>query len=152
MGFHATLKLSDNFNLKSKKMKTKNPLGRGKGNLNKLTKEEKEALFNALKGEISQIGKYVHCTPIRERGKLLVKFFPFLVSKINRSEDEVACDIQVAVTEQLLPEYKRLGSYLRCAPSSEKAKILLAVLPYFTPQQRRVIQKVIEDNKELEQF
>lgn len=132
-------------------MKTNNPSGRGKGNLNKLTKREKETLYDALKGELEGAGKYIQSLSVRDRAKYLLKFLPYLVSPSNENtvEDEISNKVQEILFKKLVPEYKKIDIYFHCIPQNERANLLLSILSLFTPKQRTLLLSYLEKNRNL---
>jgi len=65
------------------KGKTNNPNGRPKGIPNKLTKELRASLKNAIAGHVEQIGKDLDELPAKDRLELMVKILAFILPKVE---------------------------------------------------------------------
>lgn len=66
-----------------KKGTTNNPHGRPKGVPNKLTKEIRAALKNAISGHIEGISKDLDQLPAKDRLEILVKLLAYILPKIE---------------------------------------------------------------------
>ncbi|MFB6306417.1 MAG: hypothetical protein ABEH43_05430 [Flavobacteriales bacterium] len=65
--------------------------GREKGTPNKLTKELRATLKNALDGELEKLPEHLEKLEPKERVELLIKLMPYVVPKVesvNHSHDE----------------------------------------------------------------
>jgi hypothetical protein len=118
--------------------------GRGKGNLNKLTYDEKTLLFHALKGEFERLNQYIYGIPETEkRVRVLLKFLPYLVAKGN-PENEWENETQKVVFEALLPHYRNLKNTINLLPKEERVRVLLEFFKNLAPKQRRIVSAMLE--------
>jgi len=62
---------------------TNNPNGRPKGTPNKLTKEIRQSLKNAIGGHIEQIGKDLDERPTKDRLEILTRLLAFILPKVQ---------------------------------------------------------------------
>lgn len=125
-------------------MEEMNKKGRGKGNLNKLTYDEKTILFHALKGEFERLTQYIYGIPEPEkRVRVLLKFFPYLVAKGN-PENEWESETQRIVFDALLPHYRNLKNTMNLLPREERVRVLLEFYKSLAPKQRKVVAGMLE--------
>ena len=73
---------------KFKKGESGNPAGRPNGKSNKLTKEFRESLHDALRGDIERISEYLHELDAKDKLDVLSKLLPYVMPKYQSIEIE----------------------------------------------------------------
>lgn len=78
--------------------KTPNPNGRGKGNLNKTTKEIKEAYLQLISGNLDSIQEWLDRVAVTDPAKameLLLKLSPFVIPKLTEETNPAPINIML---------------------------------------------------------
>ncbi|NQU83372.1 MAG: hypothetical protein HQ536_01545 [Parcubacteria group bacterium] len=78
-----------------KKGTTNNPAGRPAGTPNKLTKEIRQSLKNAIGGHIEQIGKDLDVLPAKDRLEILTRLLAFILPKVQPLTSNYDSDFEI---------------------------------------------------------
>ncbi|OWP85001.1 hypothetical protein BWK59_02545 [Flavobacterium davisii] len=128
-------------NENSKKKNPKN-FGRVRGQ-NKLTKESKAVLFEALKTDYHRLDKLINCCSFDERAKLLKGFTKYLTT----GDDKISQEMKSILWEQLEPHYKKLQFYVPHLTAKDKITVLRGFLTEITPVHRKEAINIIVKQK-----
>lgn len=122
-----------------------NNLGRDKivRGQNKLTKESKSVLFEALKTDYKRLDKLLNCCSLDERAILLKGFTKYLIT----GDDEISQELRKILWEQLEPHYKKLHFYIPHLTAKEKITILRGFLNEIMPVHRKEAVNIIVKQK-----
>jgi len=119
---------TDNNNLEKENLTNGNGvstnLGRKTGSRNKLSKEAKQILFDALKNDLYSIDKLLNGLPNDERITHLKYFSKYLAT----GNDEVSNEVRTIIYEQLQPHFRRMGSYISHIDQNKKVSELRSFL------------------------
>ncbi len=129
---------------KNENPENENPknFGRVRGQ-NKLTKESKALLFDALKSDYQRLNKLLNCCGLDERANLLKGFTKYLTI----GNDEISQEIKKILWEQLEPHYKKLQFYIPHLSPKEKITVLRTFLNEITPVHRKEAVNIIVKQK-----
>lgn len=116
--------------------------GRVRGQ-NKLTKESKAVLFEALKTDYQRLDKLLNCSGLDERANLLKGFTKYLTT----GDDEISQEMRKILWEQLEPHYKKLQFYVPHLTPKEKITVLRGFLNEITPVHRKDAVNIIVKQK-----
>ena len=116
--------------------------GRVRGQ-NKLTKESKAVLFEALKTDYQRLDKLINCCGLDERANLLKGFTKYLTT----GDDEISHEMKKILWEQLEPHYKKLKFYVPHLTPKEKITVLRGFLNEITPVHRKDAVNIIVKQK-----
>lgn len=116
--------------------------GRVRGQ-NKLTKESKAVLFEALKTDYQRLDKLLNCCGLDERANLLKGFTKYLTT----GDDEISQEMKKILWEQLEPHYKKLQFYVPHLSPKEKITVLRGFLNEITPVHRKDAVNIIVKQK-----
>ena len=116
--------------------------GRVRGQ-NKLTKESKAVLFEALKTDYQRLDKLLNCCGFDERANLLKGFTKYLTT----GDDEISQEMRKILWEQLEPHYKKLQFYVPHLSPKEKITVLRGFLNEITPVHRKDAVNIIIKQK-----
>ena len=116
--------------------------GRVRGQ-NKLTKESKAVLFEALKTDYQRLDKLISCCGLDERANLLKGFTKYLTT----GDDEISQEMKKILWEQLEPHYKKLQFYIPHLSPKEKITVLRTFLNEITPVHRKNAVNIIVNQK-----
>lgn len=110
---------------------------------NKLTKESKAVLFEALKTDYQRLDKLLNCCGLDERASLLKGFTKYLTT----GDDEISQEVRKILWEQLEPHYKKLRFYVPHLSPKEKITVLRGFLNELTPVHRKEAVNIIVEQK-----
>lgn len=110
---------------------------------NKLTKESKAVLFEALKTDYQRLEKLLNCCSLDERANLLKGFTKYLTT----GDDEISQEMRKILWEQLEPHYKKLRFYVPHLTPKEKITVLRGFLNEITPVHRKEAVNIIVKKK-----
>jgi hypothetical protein len=99
-------------------------LGRKTGSRNKLSKEAKQILFDALKNDLYKIDKLLNGLPNDERITHLKYFSKYLAT----GNDEIANEVRNIIYKQLQPHFRRMGTYVSHIDQNKKVTELRSFL------------------------
>jgi len=108
---------------------------------NKLTKEVKNILFDALKRDYENLDKLMnYCTP-EEKAKLLKGFAKYLCT----NNDEISGKMRKILWSQLEEHYKKLRFYIPHLSPKDKVTMLRGFLSDIAPEHRKDASVIISD-------
>ena len=108
---------------------------------NKLTKEVKNILFDALKNDYQRLDKLMnYCSP-EEKAKLLKGFAKYLCT----GNDEISEKMRETLWSQLEEHYKKLRFYIPHLSPKDKITILRGFLSDIAPEHRKEASVIISD-------
>lgn len=109
---------------------------------NKLTKEIKNTLFKALKGDYERLDKLMnYCSP-EEKAKLLKDFAKYLCT----GNDEISEKMRAILWNQLQEHYKKLRFYIpHISNAKDKVTMLRGFLSDIAPEHRKEAATIISE-------